>query len=167
MKSVIKGKIIGGNKSWRKTKPMGIANIWSWKDRGHTQNLAGTADTHGKEQRFVLKIDSSLIQYIFVTVSTLSTALSYPCSPHPRSTFPLSKNHIPSLPDPLPFLFLQKKSLPKKLTKQYQTRYNKTRQKSSYKGWPRQPIGGRVPSAEKRIRDTPASIVSSPIKTPN
>lgn len=75
-----------------------------------------------KQMLLSLKIDSSVIYYISITVSPPSTSTS--------------SNSLPSSPDPFPQLPLQKGAgLQERTAKQDETRYSKTKQKPSNWGW--------------------------------
>lgn len=87
---------------------------------------------------YSFKIDSSLIQYILTTV-------------FPPSTPPSSLPALFFIP-PLLFPLQKREGLQEMATKQYKTWYNKIRQKSSYRGWTRQPNRKKSQSKQKSER---------------
>jgi hypothetical protein len=91
----------------------------------------------------------------------------------PNYSFPsLHTSQLTTTPSskttPPPFPFRKEKAYEIQQPNYDKTRYSKRREKSSYRGWSRQPIRRkRVPRMGKRVGDTPTPTVRSPIETPN
>lgn len=100
---------------------------------------------------FFLFLYSSFIQYNLTIASPLSTPLLLSHPPFfSRSTAPVS---------------LQRKVLPGVSTKHSTTRCNKTGQNPRKKAGRHNPVGGRVPGAQRRVRDIPTPTIRGPTRT--